>query len=203
MPVSFLYSYSWMPVSFQCYAYVREKMRKTGGLWSCMLADTEVCFATAHIRISPCVSGSVGAWVCYCDILNPSLSSVRSSAAGASGPLIYLPGLCCWAQLRWSWLAVITKPRWEDTPHWFRADLWGVEKWRIRKCGCACVGFIDEFKLYFGYCVTFEWFMHVQRGLFMTMTHKHVRKTHARTVSSAFRYKVNLVLFPLVFASLN
>lgn len=163
-----------------------ERMRKTcGGLCFCMLADATICvlvFATTHIRIFPCVCRSVGAWVCYCDILNPSLSSVRSSAAGASGPLIYLPGLCCWALLQWSWLAVITKPLWEDTPHWFRADLRGVEV--KDKEVCACVDFIDESKLYFGYCVTFEWFMDMQRWMYKEVTHEHLFTEHMHTLST-------------------
>lgn len=64
----------------------------------------------------------------------PELCSLQRS--GACWPLIYLPGLRCW--LRWSWLALITKPRWEHMPHWFRADLRVGWKWRLKKCVWGC-----------------------------------------------------------------
>lgn len=93
--------------------------------------------------------GSVRACVCYCDILNLSLSSARSSAAGALGLLIFLPGLslCGHSYGDPDWQSLLSPS--QRTCLIGPEQIWGRFEMNDEEA-CQRVGFIDETKVYFG-----------------------------------------------------
>lgn len=113
------------------YAYGREKRNST-------LQGFALVFVTTHTRMFPCAGGSTGTCVCYCDILNLSLSSsVCSSAAGACGAV----HLSSWSLLLGTAMVILIGSHYQ-TPVGGHGSLVqsrfdGGLKWRIKKCVCV------------------------------------------------------------------
>lgn len=137
----------------------------------CLRSHTS-SFLSLSVSFSVCVRIRLVTRVCYCDILNVSLSSVCSSAAGALRAL----HLSSWSLL-WGTAMVILIGSHYQTPVGGHGSLVqsrfeGGLKWRIKKCVCVhrfywwAQGLL---RLH----VTLVWFMDTRRASCKEMMHAH------------------------------
>lgn len=154
------------PVSLLCCAYIKEKMRENISLSVRVSADTvyTCSCATTLTRFLHCVQGAlehvcviVTYWICPYELC--SLQCSRGPGATHLSFLVLAVGHS------------YGDPDWQSllnpggrTRLIGPEQTWGRVEMKDKEV-CLRVYFIDETKVYLGYCVTLPWLMDIERGL--------------------------------------